>query len=306
VLCINGAVLGLEGILQRLSGTNKLLWAIQPRINYLAEAQFGPYAYRSNAAQYLNLLWPVCLGFWVVLRKANARIRRAGARIGESSHVVLLPATVIMAACPVISTSRGGAIVAAIGLILSAALLWRMVRQEPVGTRLGLLTLFLTIVCFSGYLGWAKLSVRLRTIFEDQMSRRTEIYENAVPIARDFPTYGTGAGTFSALYQLYRAQPKQDWAAYVHDDWLETRITLGWVGFCVAVGMLGIVILKPLGTGGGIRLPWEIVGLIWLALGGCLLHAKFDFPFQIYSVVFLFLLLCVIQFCATARRSTPP
>ena len=32
--------------------------------------QFGPYAYRANASQYFNLLWPVCLGFWWTLNRS--------------------------------------------------------------------------------------------------------------------------------------------------------------------------------------------------------------------------------------------
>jgi hypothetical protein len=34
--------------------------------------------------------------------------------------------------------------------------------------------------------------------------------------------------------------------------------------------------------------------LIWLSLAGCLVEARWDFPFQIYSIVFLVLALCAI------------
>jgi len=64
VLCVNGALLALEGIIQRQSGTTKLLWLVEPRVNKEAIAHFGPYAYRANGAQFLNLLWPLALGFW--------------------------------------------------------------------------------------------------------------------------------------------------------------------------------------------------------------------------------------------------
>ncbi len=67
VLGINGALLALEGFSQRALGTTKLLWIIEPRINKTPESQFGPYAYRSNAAQYMLLLWPLILGFWWML-----------------------------------------------------------------------------------------------------------------------------------------------------------------------------------------------------------------------------------------------
>ena len=108
VLCLNGAVLGLEAILQRLNGTNKLLWLIEPRWNKTADSQFGPYAYRSNAAQYFNLLWPVCLGFWWTLRRRAKEARRKVTRIGEGSHLILLPCAIIITACPIISISREG------------------------------------------------------------------------------------------------------------------------------------------------------------------------------------------------------
>jgi len=304
VLCINGAIVGLEGILQRLSGTNKLLWFMETRFHRSADAQFGPYAYRANGAQYMNLIWPVCLGFWALLRKAALKKKRLGMRIGESSHVVLLPAAVIMGVCPVVTTSRGGAIVAAGMILVSLVILLRTLREERPAIRIGVFTLFLIIVGFSGYLGWSKLAARFRTIFEDQMSRRTEIYENAMPMTRQFPVYGTGAGSFGALYQLYRASPEQLWDAYVHDDWLETRITLGWVGFGIVLVMLMIMPLKVWAGSSRIHLPLDFLSLVWLAMGGCLLHAKFDFPFQIYSIIWVFLLLCAIVFCtAPIRRS---
>ncbi|MCI0538107.1 MAG: O-antigen ligase family protein [Verrucomicrobiales bacterium] len=301
VLCINGAILAVESILQRLSGTNKLLWLLEPRLNITAESQFGPYAYRSNAAQYFNLLWPVCLGFWMLLRRAALRKHRVGARIGEGSHVVLLPAAVLMAACPVISTSRGGALVAMANLMAALAIVLWAIRKESLLMRASVIALFVAIAALSGYLGWHKLAARMKTIFEDQMSRRTEIYENALPIARDFPVFGTGPGTFGSLYQLYRSVPSQSWAAYVHDDWLETRITFGWVGFTAILAMFLTLVARPFGTD-GLGLPFEFFALVTLSLGGCLMHAKFDFPFQIYSVVFLFCLFAALQFCLTPQR----
>jgi hypothetical protein len=117
--------------------------------------------------------------------------------------------------------------------------------------------------------------------------------------------FGTGPGTFGSIYQLYRSNPSQTWAAYVHDDWLETRITFGWVGFSGVVAMLLILFIRAFGTG-GLDVPFEFFALATLALGGCLMHAKFDFPFQIYSVVLLFLLLAGVQFSLTPRRANGP
>lgn len=300
VFCINGAVLALESILQRLSGTNKLLWLAVPHFNTTAPEQFGPYAYRANAATYFNLIWPVCLGFWLVLRRSAKPSLRSGHRLGSGSHIVLLPGAVLMAACPIVSTSRGGALIA-VGIILitMGMLLW-IARRESLGFRLGTCSLFLVILAFSAFLGLKDLAHRMQTIFTDQMSRRTEIYANAVPIARDFPVFGTGPGSFGALYQLYRTDVGQEWAAYVHDDWLETRITFGWVGFSALLAVLGLAVAKWFG-GRGIPASWDFAAMIWVSVGGALLHAKFDFPFQVYSLLMTFILLLAIL-STLARR----
>ena len=300
VLCLNGALLALEGILQRLSGTGKLLWLLQPRINRTAEVQFGPYAYRSNAAQYLNLLWPVCLGFWWALRRDRRNSAHAGARVGGGPHMLLLPCAVLMAAAPIISTSRGGAIVAAGGMFAAFVPLMLAQRKGHWLARLGITFLFTAALGIAGYLGWEKLAPRLKTIFSDEMSGRVELYRNAAQMARDFPVLGTGPGTFPWLYQLYRAGPAQVWEAYAHNDWLETRITFGGVGFAIILAALMTVLARWFG-GGGITAHWLLVSFIWLALAGCLVHARFDFPFQIHSVLLLFLLLCAVLSCLSRK-----
>ena len=92
VLAVNGGLLGLEGIVQRLEGSGKLLFLVKPRVNPGADTQFGPYAYRANASQYFNLLWPVCLGFWWTLnRSLGFQTQRASSDPGLLRHHGGLP-----------------------------------------------------------------------------------------------------------------------------------------------------------------------------------------------------------------------
>ena len=303
LLCINGALLGLEAIIQRASGSNKLLFWQATRVNPGGETQFGTYSYRSNAAQYFNLLWPLGLGFWWTLQ-------RGGGLRGGIHHVLLLCAAV-MAACPIISSSRGGALVSAgilivAGIYLGATNLFAFPARSNAGRSrartTGLLTLFFAVVVGLGwYFGWDSLQPRMEQIGEG-FAGREEMFAAARPMAGDYPWFGTGPGTFATVFQLYRISNSTYWPEQLHNDWLETRITFGWVGLLLLLAALGCIAVRRF-VPGRIRAGRRLVVLAWLGLAGCLVHARFDFPFQIHSIVLLFLIICAILFTASGRSS---
>jgi hypothetical protein len=134
----------------------------------------------------------------------------------------------------------------------------------------------------------------------DRMSGRNEVYANARRMANDYVWWGSGAGTFTSLHQFY-LQPGQIWAAYAHHDWLETRITFGRIGLVLICLALGLIFLRSW-IGRGLQILPLLIAYWWLALGGCLVHAIFDFPFQVYSVFFLFSVLAAILLVLTGAR----
>jgi O-antigen ligase len=295
LVAINGGLLGLEALAQRLGGSDKLLFLAKPRFNPEAVTQFGPYAYRANAAQYFNLLWPVCLGFWWHLRFHKSHRR---------THHLLLVCTVIMAVCPLVSTSRGGALIT-LGLLLVASLLLAATHCFPAARRpqnsasnghtLILILAFALLVPVAGCaLGWKALKPRLLQIPQD-LQYREKMYANARPMAHDYPVFGTGPGTFENVFQLYRGSLDTYWPAQLHNDWLETRITFGWAGTLLLAFAFLTVVLRAFAPG-GIPAAGSFLFFFWLTIAGVLLHARFDFPFQVHSIVFLFLLLCSILF----------
>ena len=288
VLSVNGALLALEGIAQRVSGTDKLLWYIQPRINKTAEGQFGPFAYRSNAAQYFNLLWPAALALWWTLRR-EAQFTAPALR--SLRHHWLLGCVALMAACPLFSYSRGGAMVGLATISLAALVLATALRQAHGATKFGLFLFFVTILVLGFAFGWDKLGDRMQDL-EKGVTGRAGYNEMAWPMVRDYPVFGSGPGTFGMLFQLYQTR----WdirAAQLHNDWLETFITFGPAGCALIALAAGAVFGRRFGAG-GIHASWRFTLLLWVALAGCLAHALFDFPLQMYSVLWLFLLLCSI------------
>ncbi len=300
-LCISSGLLALVSIAQRMDGTDKLLWLIQPAIKNPPRFSGGPYAYRTNGAQYFNLVWPVALAFWWTLRERNRLTQKGTARLGSDSTIVLLPCTLLLAACPLISASRGGTLIM---LTLLAGTLVVLATSRGTSNRKARLIVagfFLAVLAFGWFAGGDALRERFATVFEDRLSNRLDLYEAAGRMVGDAGPLGTGAETFTGLFSLYRTNPDDLWHAFAHNDWLETRITFGWVGLSLIVVML-VLLAIIWATGKGLVAPREYNFLLGMSLGGLLVHARFDFPFQMFSLIFLFLVLSALALSTAARE----
>jgi O-antigen ligase/polysaccharide polymerase Wzy-like membrane protein len=294
VSIISGALLALEGIAQRLSGSSKLLFLVKPEIHQSAQTQFASYAYRANGAQYFNLLWPVCLGFWWLVHRSQ--------RTHPISRHLILVCSVIMAACPIVSSARGAALVDA-GMLLAAALLLLIplflcdddrCRHSKAGSTVWVVLFFASVLALGLGLGWNQLRPRMND-FATGIRDREQLYERARLIAGDYPVFGTGPGTFEPVFQLYRISPEAYWPAQLHNDWLETRITFGWIGGSLIALALSGILLRWFSTC-GIHAGSQFVFLTWLSLAGCLFQARWDFPLQVYSILFQFVIWCAVLF----------
>ena len=299
VLAVNGTVLAFQGLMQRTEGGDRLLWLVEPHIHKSADTQFGPYAYRSNAAQYFNLLWPAVLGFWWA-GLSSLRRRRAGESFARKNQLAaLLPCVLIMAICPLVTASRGGAIVLVGNLIMAGGILMAAQWRKHWLTKAGLLLGLAGVVGGGALLGWQTLAPRMEMLPEGY-AEREGIFLAGHYMARDNAWFGTGPGTFETMYQLYRRNGSDFWLAQMHNDWLETLITFGRVG-ATPIFLTLLLVLAHWFRGGGIYGNKYFVMLLWVALGGCLIHAGFDFPFQIHSVLTLFLVLCAVLSCLTRQ-----
>lgn len=483
VLCVNGALVALVAILQRLDGTAKILWIMESRWQKQAIQIFGPWPYRGNAAQYFNMVWPVAVGFlWTQWMRHRAHQRRNRRHTG-GPYLVLLPLAALLLAAPFIAASRMGMAVAGLGFCAAIVVLYSHLPPWAQSIKRGLLIgvpvllvaagllakdylverlneaesmhtldeartfsnfaavwqidfptepdknyhgLFLLsdspdrkkvansvvaaiqhngnlLVRLTGNIGANRLDRRIPgfkqtfagekielallkttnlvvrangielegkdfhsddTMAWDQWidaryiygagknskwhrggpvksfrfyeevtsleeletqspmiadnyesldytaafadSGRGVLYETAHRIAGDFPRFGIGAGAFGAVFQMYRSDLYETWAAYAHDDWLEFRATLGWAGFgIVLIGLAGLVFLHARGVGCSCLDPvmrWVVI----IALAGCLLHAKLDFPFRIYSVFFLWVILAAVASVQTRPHADNP
>lgn len=134
---------------------------------------------------------------------------------------------------------------------------------------------------------------------DEGLAGREALYAAARPMAADYPWFGTGPGTFETVSQLY-PRPDAYWRPQLHNDWLETRITFGRIGSALLLLAFAIVLLRWFAPG-GIHGGRRFVLLTWLALAGCFIHARFDFPFQVHSILFLVVVIGAMLFVLSRR-----
>ena len=296
-LSLSATALAMVGIIQRFDHTPKLLWMIEHRNP--ADFTFGPFPYRGNGAQYLNLIIPVTLGFWWALREQAGRRAGVNRRAGGDAHVMLIPCVILMAAGTSVTTSRGGFGIMVM-LLICATMILATARRATAWLRVSLLATLVVATAVGLVLGGENLKARFLQMEGSHLGGRGEVYEVSHRMAQDFHVLGSGAETFSTLFGFYRINETGVWAAYAHNDWLETLITFGWVGGSIIYALL---LLLPIANqfGSGVPANREFRALLFLSLAGLLAHAAFDFPFQIYGIVYSFTFLAAVATLATRR-----
>jgi O-antigen ligase len=190
--------------------------------------------------------------------------------------------------------------VAVINMLAATGILWFGWRHHSVLRRLGILAFFGAAFGLGLYVSGGKLGERFKEA-DEGLALREEMFDTARSMAKDYPLFGIGPGALDPVFQLYRKSTEEYWPAQLHNDWLETRVTFGCVGSAL-IGLAFLGVLARYLLPGGVATGWRLVLLIWVALGGCLLHARWDFPLQMYSILFLFLLLCAML-TTFSRRS---
>lgn len=300
LICLNVGALALECILQRIyygDYRGKLLFLVEPVINHQNIAQFGPFAYRSNAASYLNLIWPLGLGLLIQLGREN--LDHGKRRIGSGPELLLIPCIILAASGPIISSARGGALVM-IGLLILVAVSLMFIK-----VRSKFLRFSVSMALFAGlgtayHLGWEKIEPRLVDLMQGLIGR-SEISEVAIKMIDEYPVFGSGPGSFEAVAQFELGSSFTIWESWVHNDYLEFYLTFGGVGGVIIVAIMVLLIMQY------ITIFWRdsIGSFQWFALlaaVGLATHAIMDFPLQVYSILTL---LTVIGTVIVTNKTAP-
>lgn len=314
LLIFNGMLLAIVGILQRLGSNDLLLW-VRSAFIHSPQSHFGPYAYRGNAATYFNLIWPLTL-FLIFWLRSSDRGQSGPKKVGNDSRILLYPGLFLLIIVPIISNSRTGAVLAVSMVGFSFLWLYLRARKKWLFAIAG--SALLVCVTWSSFqLGASNVLQRLEVTFSGNLDgsglQRLDIYKDSVRIFNDHLVWGTGPGTFSSVYASHRGiqfvgngeTTLNSWAAWAHCDVLEFLVTLGIVGTVLVVACLFILFIIPFDGQHQSILKSEWV-FVYLGMVGFCLQSLVDFPFQIYSLVHLFLVSGAVLSLIPYVRSTSP
>lgn len=275
-LLLLGFVVGLVGIAQYLTSSNKVYWI---RETPLGVRPFGPYVNRNHFAGLMELLIP----------GGGALMIFRGVRREQVLFVALL--TGIAAAALFLTRSRGGMVVLGFEVAL---LIWVNKRREAGAKRRGLVGV--SVLAVLALVAWLGASSVLETVSrfrasEVTVGRRVSMFKGAARIFLDHPLVGTGLGTLVSVFPRYDIAYDGKVVDHAHNDYIEGLAETGLIG-----GMCGFAFLFLLLRDALARLREEQghfsfalhAGALTAACG-LLLHSFVDFNLHIPSNAALFL-----------------
>jgi O-antigen ligase len=288
---VNGVLLTLFGLAQSSTAPGHVVYG-RFATNGMA---FGPFINRNHFAFYVNLCLGLGLGLLAASRDRHARedqrwspgdLLQRPAALGIALVLALLAAGVFF------SRSRGGFVALLAGAGVYLALSWRESRRRLAAGATAVLVVLLAVGLLA-WLGSARVQHRLATLWgvEAGTDTRLPLWSRTVALARQFPVWGTGYGTFETVAPLGLKPGDRDRlaATHAHNEYLEAWLEGGVVR--LALSLLAIYWIYRLGLRAfRIRRPRRAGGLVLGALAAfttAVVHGFFDFGLHLPAVAAL-------------------
>jgi O-antigen ligase/tetratricopeptide (TPR) repeat protein len=240
---VNGTLLTLFALVQFWTAKGGTIYWTFPSQGWT----YGPFINHDHAACYLNLCFGLALGLFL------ARSRRAEASAGRNWWLdagvlwLALPPTILLVGVA-FSLSRGGLIAffGAAGLCLALRFAFgskgRMTGSllVMIGLAFGLLTWF----------GIGPMMDRLSVALEHGEPGRLRAWSRVLPLAVEFPLWGTGYGTFGSV-ELTRRDDAIDAGfafQHAHNEYVEALVEGGIPRLLLTLAAIGLVVRAALRT----------------------------------------------------------
>jgi hypothetical protein len=234
--------------IQTFTSQGRVFWIFDtPYADYV----MGPFLSRNHYAAFIEAVLPIAL-------------YRAVRRERESLLYSCMAAT--MYASVIASASRAGTILTTAEVVLIPLLLWARHRASGRNVALAALRMCLLFVVFTAVVGWE--SVWTRFLAPDPLIVRRELAVSTLHMATSHPWFGTGLGTWPAVYPQFAIIDVGAFANQAHNDWLQWTAEGGFP-FGILLATLFFWSLRP-----AFQSVWG------LGVVAVFLHAIVDYPFS--------------------------
>ncbi len=289
-LVVNAGLLAIFGIVQALSGTQKIFW-----ITLLPEHFFASFGYDNHAASFFALAYALAVG--VLIQALSQKKEGVLGRCRKIPLGIILAASVSAVLCVialVLSLSRTG-MVLAVGmsiffLLAAVRLFWgRITVAQRVALGAALIMGSLTLFFGLSAIGGAALSheAHKRTA---NLDAREFLIGSAAKIWMAEPWFGVGGWGFRHYVAVFAAEEpgrKLSWGfANTHNDTMQFLCEFGVIGFglmLVAVWAYAWPIIRQLRR----LTPFQV--LAGVGLLAVLLHSQIDLPFRSPGILYSWL-----------------
>ena len=261
-IAVSGFVAALVGLAQRATAPMLLLWTWTPLDP--GARPFGPFVNRNHFALWLLMAGSLTVGAAIAHAQTHGLLRRPTVRqrlfdiLADGTALMLTGAAGLMWLTLIASTSRG----ALLGLTASAGVCL-IAATRRVRSRATLSIMALSLAGLVAWGVWANIEGIAGRFAEGVGDvRREAVWRETLPIIRDFPLTGTGAGTFADAMLHYQQAERRVLFNEAHSEYLQI----------VSEG--GVLLMLPalLALAAWIRLAYRALqeresGTVWIRVG---------------------------------------
>ena len=310
VLVLSGLAQAVYGGLMHLTGADLEIFGT--RIPHSAQAS-GGFVNRNHLAGFLEITLALGIGLMVgSLRETGQRSWRQFWR--DMAALLLSPRAplrlflVAMVIALVMTRSRMGNTAFFASLLIAGGVALVLSRHATRSTVILIASLIaIDIFIIGSWFGVEKTIQRIEQTTVGEVEEREDPTVYAIDLARDYPLFGAGPGTFHTAFTRYRGSDIQPFFDHAHNDYTQFVAETGAVG-ALLIGTLPLMALvlavlalsrrrDPLARGFAFAV---VMGVSSIAI-----HSTVDFNLQIPANAFAFMVLLAYGWIALHLEREP-
>ncbi|MCC6209534.1 MAG: O-antigen ligase family protein [Burkholderiales bacterium] len=296
VLVLSGLVQAVYGGLMHLSGANLEIFGTH--IGHRDSAS-GGFVNRNHLAGFLEITLAMGIGLMVgSLRETGRRswrqFWRDMAALLLSGRAPLRLFLVAMVIGLVMTRSRMGNTAFFASLLVAGTVALALSRHATRGTVILIASLIaIDIFIVGSWFGVEKTLQRIEQTTVRDVVERGDPSARALQLAKDYPVFGTGGGSFYTAFPRYRGPELRAYFDFAHNDYIQFAAETGLVGlalvgslplFALALAVLALARRRdPLARGFAFAV---LMGVVSIGI-----HSSVDFNLQIPANALAFLVL---------------